>query len=181
MKSTIGAWSAGVTLTALFACLIGAPAFANEGGAKKEEAKKEEHGGKKEEHGGKEEAAKKPPVETVKSGRPIPPPDPKSRIVPELVCTATRSLTINNDTLATNTSETPRRMRLRGNMVYWGGMSGDETFWGTINRTDRRRWVANTAVLVLSDDLLRGSWFDLQANSTLVRHLTCTAVETPKR
>lgn len=126
------------------------------------------------------EEAQKPPVATVKSGRPIPLPDPKSRVVPELVCTSQRLMTITNDTLATSITEAPRRMRLRGNLVYWGGLAGDETFWGTINRVDRRRWQANSAVMVLEDNLSHGTWFDLQTNSTFVRHLSCTAVETPK-
>ena len=127
-----------------------------------------------------EEAPAKPAA-PANPGRPIPPPDPKSRVVPELVCTSERLLTINHEDLSTSTSDSPRRLRLRGNLVYMGNMNGNETFWGTINRTDRRRWSAATAVLVLDEDLRHGSWVDVQARNTFIRYLTCAAAETPKR
>lgn len=152
-----GKWRSGLLLAATVVLASNGIALANEG-----------------------EADKKPPVSSIKSGRPIPMPEPGSRTVPELLCTSNRLLTITNDTFVTAITESPRRMRLRGNMVYWGGAAGDETFWGTINRTDRRRWVANTAVMVLEESLKHGTWFDLQTNSTFVRHLSCSAVETPK-
>jgi len=110
--------------------------------------------------------------------RPPPDPDPRSRAIPDLVCTGERSVTVATDDLATGSEETPLRLRLRGNLLYLGQNSNDERFFGLINRSDRRRWVSGTSTLLLDEALERGVWVRLSLDGTRISAVRCAPSRT---
>lgn len=113
-------------------------------------------------------------------GRPVPNPDPRSRVIPELVCTGERTMTVANDSLEANNAEAPLRLRLRGNLIYVGQSANTEKFFALINRVDRRRWVAGTATLVLDEALEYGAWVQLELGSTRISAIRCQPFNSPQ-
>jgi hypothetical protein len=113
-------------------------------------------------------------------GRPVPNPDPRSRVIPELVCTGERTMTVANDTLEANNSEAPLRLRLRGNLIYVGQSANTEKFFSLINRADRRRWTAGTATLVLDEALEYGAWIQLELGATRISAIRCQPFNSPR-
>lgn len=109
----------------------------------------------------------------VSAAQPVAPPDPRSRSVPELVCTGTRATTVPHDTLEADTEETPLRLRINGNLLYLGQSTNAEKFVGLISRTDKRRWAAGTGTLILDDALQGGVWVRLEAASTRIASVRC--------
>ncbi len=127
--------------------------------------------------------ASDPPAatKTANSAQPIKTPDARSRAIPELVCSADRLLTIDNQALETQTSDEPFRLRLRGNLLYVGQTAGTEKFSSTIARNDRRRWVTATSILTLDEDLVIGTFTDVKANVVTLRPLICEPFDSSKR
>jgi hypothetical protein len=115
----------------------------------------------------------------AKGGRPAVSPDPRSRAIPELVCTGERTLVVRHDSTATERQETPLRLRLRGNLVYLGESANTEKFSGIINRIDRRRWTSGNATLVLDEPLQAGAWVVTQLSSTRITSIRCTPFAGP--
>lgn len=113
-------------------------------------------------------------------GRPVPNPDPRSRVIPELVCTGERTMTVANDTLEANNIEAPLRLRLRGNLIYVGQSANTEKFFSLINRVDRRRWTAGTATLVLDEALEYGAWIQLELGATRISAIRCQPFNSPR-
>ena len=114
-----------------------------------------------------------------KARRPPPKPDPRSRAIPELVCTGDRAVTVANDELGTQAEESPLRLRLRGNLLYLGGTAVDERFFGLINRSDRRRWVSGSGTLILDEALEKGVWVRLTLDSTRISAVQCESFGAP--
>ncbi|MEY2624707.1 MAG: hypothetical protein RL412_482 [Pseudomonadota bacterium] len=108
-----------------------------------------------------------------KARRPPPKPDPRSRAIPELVCTGERAVTVKNEELGTQTEEAPLRLRLRGNLLYLGETAVNERFFGLINRSDRRRWVSGSGTLILDEALEKGVWIRLTLDSTRISSVYC--------
>lgn len=125
-----------------------------------------------------QDASASPPPQTV---RPLQNPAPRSRTIPELVCTGTQLQVIEHLTLENSLTESPFRLRLRGNMVYTGTSASTEQFNSLISRTDQRRWTAGPATLLLDDPLERGAWVTVEAERTSLRTLTCEAFDTARR
>jgi len=121
------------------------------------------------------------PTKTANSAQPMKTPDARSRAIPELVCSADRLMTIDNQSLETKTSDEPFRLRLRGNLLYIGQTAGTEKFSSTIARNDRRRWVTATAILTLDEDLVIGTLTDVKANTITLRPLICEPFDSSKR
>lgn len=120
-----------------------------------------------------------PPTKTANSAQPMKTPDARSRAIPELVCSADRLMTIDSQSLSAISSDEPFRLRLRGNFLYTGQTAGTEKFSGTISRNDRRRWVTATSILILDEELVIGSFTDVQANTVTIRSLICEALIAP--
>lgn len=110
-----------------------------------------------------------------------PNPDPRSRTIPELVCTGERTVTVNHSTLVSAGDDTPLRLRLRGNLLYVGQSANSEKLVGIINRTDTRRWTADNATLVLDDALQTGVWARTQLASTRITAVRCAPFDSSKR
>lgn len=108
-----------------------------------------------------------------KARRPPPKPDPRSRAVPELVCTGDRAVTVTNEALGTQNEEAPLRLRLRGNLLYLGETPVNERFFGLINRSDRRRWNSGSGTLILDEALESGVWVRLNLDSTRISAVRC--------
>lgn len=121
------------------------------------------------------------PTKTANSAQPIKTPDARSRAIPELVCSADRLMTIDNQSLETRTSDEPFRLRLRGNLLYVGQAAGTEKFSSTIARNDRRRWITATSILTLDEDLVIGTLTDVKANIVTLRPLICEPFDSSKR
>lgn len=115
------------------------------------------------------------------TAQPLRTPPLNMREIPELVCQSNRELRVRNDTLETNLSETPLRLRLRGNFLYAGENAGSEKFWSTITRNDRRRWIAGTSTLTLNEALSSGTWTQVEAAIITVRTLSCTPFDSSRR
>lgn len=109
----------------------------------------------------------------VSVAQPVAPPDPRSRSVPELLCTGTRATTVPHDTLEAVTEGAPLRLRINGNLLYLGQSTNAEKFVGLISRTDKRRWTAGTGTLILDDALQSGVWVRLEAASTRIASVRC--------
>lgn len=114
-----------------------------------------------------------------KARRPPPKPDPRSRVIPELVCTGDRAVTVANDELGTQAEEAPLRLRLRGNLLYLGETAVNERFFGLINRSDRRRWVSGSGTLILDEALEKGVWVRLTLSSTRISAVHCEPFGAP--
>lgn len=127
---------------------------------------------------GAQDASAAPPVESV---RPLQNPAPRSRTIPELVCTGTRRQDIDHGSLQNSLVTEPFRLRLRGNMVYTGQSASTEQFTSLISRTDQRRWTAGTSTLLLDDALTRGAWIEVENDRTRVRSLSCEAFDSSRR
>ena len=118
---------------------------------------------------------------TSKPGAPIPEPDPRSRVIPELVCTGEQTVTVTHDPLVSTSAKTPLRLRIRGNLLYIGESANSEKFSGIINRTDTRRWIADNGTLVLDTDLKSGAWVRIQLSSTRITAVSCVPFESSNR
>ena len=125
-----------------------------------------------------QEAAATPPPQTV---RPLQNPPPRSRTIPELVCTGTQLQVIEHSSLQNSLTDSPFRLRLRGNMVYTGESASTEQFNSLISRTDQRRWTAGPSTLLLDDPLKQGAWVTVEADRTSVRALACEEFDTSRR
>lgn len=121
------------------------------------------------------------PTKTANSAQPMKTPDARTRVIPELVCSAERLMTIDNARLETQTSDEPFRLRLRGNLLYTGQTAGTEKFASTIARNDRRRWVTATSILTLDEDLVVGTLTDVKAATVTIRPLLCEPFDSSKR
>lgn len=128
--------------------------------------------------GHSQDASASPPPQTV---RPLQNPAPRSRTIPELVCTGTQLQVVDHLTLENSLTDSPFRLRLRGNMVYTGSSASTEQFNSLISRTDQRRWTAGPSTLLLDDPLERGAWVTVDAERTSVRALSCEAFDTSRR
>lgn len=100
--------------------------------------------------------------------------DPRNRAIPELTCISQAGLIIAHDSLTTSASEAVLHMRLRGNVLYMGRTASEQTVWGTLSRTDRRRWASGTSVFVLDEELKSGSWVKTEFGTTTIHTLRCT-------
>jgi hypothetical protein len=125
-----------------------------------------------------QETSAAPPAQTV---RPLQNPAPRSRTIPELVCTGEQKQEIDHGNLQNSLISEPFRLRLRGNMVYTGQSASSEQFLSLISRTDQRRWTAGTATLLLDDALVQGVWIEVETERTRLRTLTCEAFDTSRR
>lgn len=125
-----------------------------------------------------QDASAAPPTETV---RPLQNPAPRSRTIPELVCTGEQRQDIDHANLQNSLITEPFRLRLRGNMVYTGQSASTEQFTSLISRTDQRRWTAGTSTLLLDDALTRGAWIEVENDRTRVRALSCEAFDSSRR
>lgn len=125
-----------------------------------------------------QDASASPPPQSV---RPLQNPAPRSRTIPELVCTGTQLQVIAHSTLQNSLTDSPFRLRLRGNMVYTGETASSEQFNSLISRTDQRRWTAGNSTLLLDEALERGAWVTVEAERTNLRALSCEAFDTSRR
>ena len=110
---------------------------------------------------------------SASAAQPVAPPDPRSRSVPELLCTGSRATTVAHDTLEAATEDAPLRLRINGNLLYLGQSTNAEKFVGLISRADKRRWSAGTGTLILDDALQSGVWVRLEAASTRIASVRC--------
>ena len=113
--------------------------------------------------------------------QPVKNPDPTRRTVPELVCEATELRLTKNLSLESEVRETPFRIRFRGNVLYLGTSASDEKFAGIINKTDRLRWSAGNATIVISESFAKGTWVVIETDKTYIRPLACQPFDTSKR
>lgn len=127
---------------------------------------------------GQESSASPPSPQTA---RPLQNPSPRSRTIPELVCTATQLQVIEHASLQNSLTDAAFRLRLRGNIVYTGDSASTEEFNSLITRTDQRRWSAGNATLLLDEALARGAWVEVEATRTRVRALSCQEFDTSRR
>lgn len=118
-----------------------------------------------------------PAMETAakprEQARPLSDLTPRSRDIPELSCRSSAGVTVTLSTMEAIPLTGSMTFRLKGNLLYTGLRAGEERPWGTVNRTDRRRWSAGTATLLLSEDLSSGSWVRVETGQTIIRKLTC--------
>ncbi len=126
-------------------------------------------------------ASDPPPTKTANSAQPMKTPDARTRAIPELVCSADRLMTIDNQSLEAKTTDEPFRLRLRGNLLYVGQTAGTEKFASTIARNDRRRWVTATSILTLDEDLVIGTLTDVKPTTMTIRPLICEPFDSSKR
>lgn len=117
----------------------------------------------------------------VKGGRPAPNPDPRTRTIPELVCSGTQAVTVTHETMESTSEPATLRLRLRGNLLYLGQSATSEKFVGLINRTDLRRWVSGNSTLILDEALQGGVWVRAQLSSTRVTAVSCQPFDSSKR
>lgn len=117
----------------------------------------------------------------AKGGNPAPNPDPRSRTIPELVCSGDRTVIVTHESMLPTSEATPLRLRLRGNLLYMGKSANTEKFIGIINRTDRRRWTADNATLILDETLQTGAWIRAQLVSTHITAIRCAPFDSLKR
>jgi hypothetical protein len=115
------------------------------------------------------------------TAQPLRTPPTHLREIPELVCQSERELRVRNDTLETTLNTTPLRLRIRGTFLYAGENAGNEKFWSTITRNDRRRWIAGTSTLILDESLSSGTWTQVEAASIAVRTLSCMPFDSSRR
>jgi hypothetical protein len=113
------------------------------------------------------------PLQFGWSAQPVAPPDPRSRSVPELLCSASRATNVAHDTLQAVTEDAPLRLRINGNLLYLGQSTNSEKFVGLISRADKRRWTAGTGTLMLDESLQSGVWVRLEVDSTRVASVRC--------
>jgi len=116
-----------------------------------------------------------------KARRPPPKPDPRSRAIPELVCTGERVVTVTHEQLETRSEDAPLRLRLRGNLLYLGETAVSERFFGLINRSDRRRWTSGSGTLILDEALEKGVWTRLSLESTRISAVHCEPFGAPSK
>lgn len=118
-----------------------------------------------------------PAMETAtkprEQARPLTDLTPRSRDIPELVCLSSLGMTITHAKMDAVPLTGNMSFRLKGNLLYTGLRVGEERPWGTVSRTDRRRWSAGTATLLLSEDLSSGSWVRVELGQTVIRKLSC--------
>jgi len=122
-------------------------------------------------------------AEERKGPAPMVNPDPKHRVIPELVCEWSQLGVISNEKLSFRTTETHMRLRLRSQFLYLKGTSDseDERLIGVITRIERRRWQSDHHLIILNENLDHGTFITLENNETKIRPISCTPIDTSVR
>jgi|GEM_PF-3880440 len=119
----------------------------------------------------------------TKGPAPMVNPEPKQRVIPELACEWSQLGVISNEKLTYRTTEVHMRLRLRSQFLYLrgGSDSEDERLIGVITRIERRRWQSDHHLIILDENLDRGTYITLEDNETKVRPITCKPIDTSVR